>query len=197
MVYCCMSMGQVAFDQALLYWQSYQLACILKGRHDGESSGADRVLEETVTRHTSCSKSSRHFPFIYSFSFIDKCADDAEHHFWANALQPGTAAKAISFFFLFASSTLTWERDLVSFAPTRPHQRPENVNVQLICHILQQFCLNFVTRVCQFIIFFSLQNSGSKIKHIVANSLNVDTDKKLLSETISCIQFVWNSFQVL
>jgi hypothetical protein len=70
------------------------------------------------------------------------------------------------------------------------HQRPENVNVQLICHILQQFCLNFVTRVCQFIIFFSLPNLGSKIKHIVANSLNVDTDKNLLSETISCIQFV-------
>jgi hypothetical protein len=34
------------------------------------------------------------------------------------------------------------------------HQRPENVNVRLICHILQQFCLNFVTRVCQFVIFF-------------------------------------------
>jgi hypothetical protein len=81
MVYCCMSMGQVAFDQALLYLQSYQLACILNGCHDGESSGADRVLEETVTHHTSCSKSSRHFPFIYSFSFIDKRADDAEHHF--------------------------------------------------------------------------------------------------------------------
>jgi hypothetical protein len=45
--------------------------------------------------------------------------------------------------------------------------------------------------------FFSLQNLGSKIKHIVANLLNVDADKKLLSETISCIQFVWNYFQVL
>jgi hypothetical protein len=29
-------------------------------------SGADQVLEETVTRHTSCSKSSRHWPFIYT-----------------------------------------------------------------------------------------------------------------------------------
>jgi hypothetical protein len=38
MVYCCMSMGQVAFDQALLYWQSYQLKWIWKGCHDRESS---------------------------------------------------------------------------------------------------------------------------------------------------------------
>jgi hypothetical protein len=83
-------------------------------------SGADRVLEETVTRHTSCSKSSRHWPFIYSFISVDKCANDAEHHLRADALQPGTAAKVSSFFFLFASLTLTWERDLVFFAPARP-----------------------------------------------------------------------------
>ncbi len=40
-------------------------------------------------------------------------------------------------------------------APENLHQRLENVNhVWLICHILQQFYLNFVTRVCQFVIFF-------------------------------------------
>jgi hypothetical protein len=73
------------------------------------------VPEETVTRHTSCSKSSRHCPFIYSFISVDKCANDAEHHLRADALQPGTAAKVSSFFFLFASLTLTRERDLVFF----------------------------------------------------------------------------------
>jgi hypothetical protein len=83
-------------------------------------SGADRVPEETVTRHTSCSKSSRHCPFIYSSISVDKCANDAEHHLRADALQPGTAAKVSSFFFLFASLTLTRERDLVFFAPARP-----------------------------------------------------------------------------
>jgi hypothetical protein len=70
-------------------------------------SSADRVLEETVMHHTSCSKSSHHWPFIYSFISVDKCANDAEHHLRADALQPGTAAKVSSFFFLFASLTLT------------------------------------------------------------------------------------------
>jgi hypothetical protein len=45
--------------------------------------------------------------------------------------------------------------------------------------------------------FSSRQNSVSKIKNIVANLLNVDKDKKLLSEINWCIQFVWNTFQVL
>jgi hypothetical protein len=45
--------------------------------------------------------------------------------------------------------------------------------------------------------FSSRQNSVSKNKNIVANLLNVDKDKKLLSEINSCIQFVWNAFQVL
>jgi hypothetical protein len=27
------------------------------------------------------------------------------------------------------------------------HQRPENVEVRLLCHTLQHFCLHFVTRV--------------------------------------------------
>jgi hypothetical protein len=79
----------------------------------------------------------------------------------------------------------------------RMHQRLENVKVWLLCHTLQHFCLHFVTRVWQFNIFSSCQNSVSKIKNIVANLLNVDKDKKLLSEINSCIQFVWNAFQVL
>jgi hypothetical protein len=45
--------------------------------------------------------------------------------------------------------------------------------------------------------FSSCQNLVSKIKNIVANLLNVDKDKKLLSEINLCIQFVWNAFQVL
>jgi hypothetical protein len=59
-------------------------------------------------------------------------------------------------------------------------------NLSHFATILSQFC---DTRM-SIHHFFSLPNLGSKIKHIVANSLNVDTDKKLLSETISCIQFV-------
>ena len=45
--------------------------------------------------------------------------------------------------------------------------------------------------------FSSRQNSVSKIKNIVANLLNVDKAKILLSEINSCIQFIWNTFQVL
>jgi hypothetical protein len=56
---------------------------------------------------------------LYSFISVDKHhANDAEHHLWANALQPGTAAKVSSFFFLFMSLMLTWERDLVFSLPS-------------------------------------------------------------------------------
>jgi hypothetical protein len=59
---------------------------------DNNVSGTDWVLEETM---------------IYSFISVDKCANDAEHHLRANVLQPVTAAKVSSFFFLFASLMLT------------------------------------------------------------------------------------------
>jgi hypothetical protein len=48
-----------------------------------------------------------------------------------------------------------------------------------------------------FILWHMFDNLTSKIKNIVANLLNVDKDKKILSEINSCIQFVWNTFQVL
>ncbi len=53
--------------------------------------------------------------FIYSFISVDKCANDAEHHLRADALQPGTAAKVSSFFFLFASLMLTCLRERPGF----------------------------------------------------------------------------------
>ncbi len=88
----------------LLQWKHEILAVTV--------SGADRVLEETMTHHTLCSKSSCHWPFIYSFISVDKSANDAEHHLWADTLQPGTAVKVSTFFFFFVYLMLTWERDL-------------------------------------------------------------------------------------
>jgi hypothetical protein len=88
----------------LLQWKHEILAVTV--------SGADRVLEETMTHHTFCSKSSCHWPFIYSFISVDKSANDAEHHLWADTLQPGTAVKVSTFFFFFVYLMLTWERDL-------------------------------------------------------------------------------------
>jgi hypothetical protein len=42
------------------------------------------------------------------------------------------------------------------------HQRPENVEVRLLCHTLQHFCLHFVTRVWQFDLFFFSPKLGLK-----------------------------------
>jgi hypothetical protein len=48
---------------------------------------------------------------------------------------------------------------LLCHIPLHPHPAAEATMTTMtmttnFCHILQQFCLNFVTRVCQFVIFF-------------------------------------------